>query len=1036
MDFIRFSIEKPVTVIVGVILILLFGFISLGNMPYQLTPEVSEPEITVRTTWPGASPYEIERDVVEVQENYLKSIPNLVEYESSSRNNMGTITLRFKIGTPMDRALLDVSNKLGEVRSYPEGVERPSVNASGDTSSPVVWMMMQARENNPNHIDTYRNFFENEVRQHIERVDGVSDLFFGGGRNLEMHILLDPERMAAFGLTYDEIISVVQRENINISAGQMDMGRRSYRIRTVAEFESPQEIRDIIIRSDGQHRLRLGDVGEVDFAYARKTASIMLMGEPGMVVGVRAESGTNVVELTNTLEEVVNRLNDELLHPRDLHLRWVRDQRGYIMGAVKLVQQNILIGGVLAIVILVTFLRSASSTGIVAVAIPISIIGTFIIMNALGRSLNIVSLAGISFAVGMLVDSAIVVLENIDRHRKLGKSTFHSCYDGTREVWGAIIASSLTTIAVFLPIVFLEGEAGQLFRDIALAVTSAVTFSLFVSISVIPMLSAQIFRRSGGSTTAPGPERPSVRAGRMAVDLIMMVVERASRTVTSRIATVAGLVVFSIGVAWVLFPKMEYLPHGNQNFVVNILIPPPGLSVAEQEDIGQKIFAAIRPFYRTEVDGKPGIENAFYVATANIMLLGTSSTDEQRGRELIPMMRPVLNSFPGIFGISNQIGIFQQGLGKGRTIDVDVVGDDLDEIVAAASHLFAAVGQSIAGAQVRPVPSLELLYPEVALIPDRDMVRAVNMSAASVGTAVDVLMEGRKVGEFKQEGQKKIDLVLTAPQSRVSSPEDLFRTQIAAPGGQLVPLSNLVRMEQRYGITEIRHYEGRRTITLQVTPPDHITIQEAMEIVQERIVPSLKQEGKIPPQIQVQLSGTADKLLETVALLAMNFVLASAIIYLLMSALFGNFVYPLVVMFTVPLATAGGFAGLRLTNALIAPQALDILTMLGFIILIGVVVNNAILIVHQTLNNIRYHSMEMAGAVLDATRNRLRPIFMSTLTSIFGMLPLVVAPGPGSELYRGLGSVIVGGMALSTVFTILVIPCLLMFVLKGEKPRV
>lgn len=414
------------------------------------------------------------------------------------------------------------------------------------------------------------------------------------------------------------------------------------------------------------------------------------------------------------------------------------------------------------------------------------------------------------------------------------------------------------------------------------------------------------------------------------------------------------------------------------------------------------------------------------------MLFGALSIHEQRAGELIPLFTRVIYSIPGMFGISTQAGIFETQIGKGRTIEVNVGSGDINQTVQAAGALLGAIKKQIPEAQIRPIPSLELLYPEVRLIPLRDRLKSVNMDAEKLGIALDVLMDGREVGDYKEEGRKKIDLVLKASDEETSTPELLYNTLIVTPQGQLMPLSSLTKFQTTTGMSQIRHLERQRTITLEVTPPAAIPLQEAMDLIDTTVIPDLKSQGVLKG-IDIRKSGVADKLTQTRKALQGNFLLAIAITYLLMSALFANFIYPIIIMFTIPLAAAGGIAGLELVNTFIAPQPLDILTMLGFIILIGVVVNNAILIVHQSLNNVRFNNMSYQDAVIESTRTRLRPIYMSAATSIFGMLPLVVAPGPGSELYRGLGSVVLGGLALSTVFTIFVIPALLMFFIKMEK---
>lgn len=1027
MDLIKFSIKNPVTIIVAVLIVVLFGLISLGNLPYQLTPNVTKPEIKITTVWPGATPYEIEREIIEEQEDALKSLNNLVEYESSSSDNSGEITLTFKLGTDIRVALQDVSNKLNEVSSYPANVDEPIIETA--TASPVIWMMLQTLEENNRHIDEYKTFFENEIKPIIKRVDGVAGTMGGGGREQEMQINLDVNKLAAFNLTIPQVINTLQSENIDVSAGTLNMGRRAYRIRTVHKFATPQDIKDIILVSNQEQRVRVGDIAQVDFGYETPSTVAMFLGKDGIFLGVQPSADANIVQLTNDVEKVVNELNENILKKEGLNIKWLYDQRPYIVGSVDLVKQNIIIGGVLAVFILILFLRAVSPTAVVAVAIPISVIGTFIILESMGRSLNTISLAGISFAVGMLVDSAIVVLENIDRHRKEGMSISEAAYKGTKEVWGALIASASTTMAVFLPIVFLQDEAGQLFKDIAIAVVAAVTFSLFVSISVIPMLWKKFASISGKE---PRGESNLTNFGNKIVKTFMRFVNWSLKSVMTKVITISSLALFSVLTIWALFPKMDYLPQGNKNLIFNILITPPGLSYEERYNMGAYLMKSVEPNIGKDVDGVPGINRAFFVSFGDFNLFGGTSMHESRARELIPFFRPIINSMPSVFGVSLQSGVFESGIGEGKTVNIDISGEKIEEIANVGATLFMASSQAIQGAQVRPVPSIELLYPEVRIKPNQDSLKALDLSSNDLGIMADVLMSGRKISDFEQDGKKKIDLVLKANDEQIKTPEDILSSLVVVPNGSLVPFSSLASAQATTGISEIRHLDGKRTIALQITPPNNMTIQETMGIL-DVMIEKLKSEGKIPDNLTIGISGTADKLTETIGMLSLNFLLALVIVYLLMSALFGNFLYPIVIMFTVPLATAGGFIGLALTNKFLEPQPLDVLTMLGFIILVGIVVNNAILIVHQSLNLIREEGYEHKRAVVEATRTRIRPIYMSSLTSIFGMLPLVLIPGPGSEFYRGLGSVITGGLAFSTIFTIFVTPALLMFFIKLEQ---
>ncbi|NOR56944.1 MAG: MMPL family transporter, partial [Sulfurimonas sp.] len=861
-----------------------------------------------------------------------------------------------------------------------------------------IWMGFVVNEGNNRDVDTYLTYLDNEVKEQFERVKGVASIFVPGGTKDQLHIKLYPQRLAAHGLTIDSVALAIQNENVDTAAGTVDIDRRTYRVRTSARFTSVEELEQMVLFNDGQQSIRLGDVAEISKGYEKVVANILVSGgdklSKALIYGVRMEPSANVVDTTNRVEEVVNHLNENVLPDHNIHLEWYYDQRGYIQGAIDLVQQNIAVGAVLAIIILLLFLRSFLPTAVVSASIPISIVATFIVLNVMDRSLNTISLAGISFAVGMLLDSAIVVLENIDRHLKMGKKPFDAAHDGTVEVWGALVASALTTIAVFLPVIFLESEAGQLFKDIAIAVTAAITFSLFVSISVIPMFWTQLIKMSSTDhdkehEVAEKPDSFLVSMAKKIGALFMSGVIWSLKRRVNQFITIVLMASISIATIVMLFPKMEYLPQGNQNLIMNILIPPPGLSENEKKDIGLKIYEHMKPHYEEEVNSIPPIKNSFYVSFGDLIIQGMISDEESRAAEYIPFMMPVVNSFPGVFGISLQSGVFEQGIGEGRNIDIDISGQDMSKLTQIGGMLFGAISGGIQGAQVRPVPSIELLFPEALIIPDRNSLANVGMSSRSFGFAADVLLDGRKISEYTQDGEKSIDMILKSHDSMIDSPEALYLTQVTTPKAGLVPMSELSQMKHTTSITKIRHVDGKRTITLQVTPPSTMTLEESVEklevIVKEGVPPTMLQDGT-----KVTLAGKADKLAQTIESMKWNLVFALAIIYLLMSALFGNFVYPLVILFTVPMATAGGFVGLKLTNMFIAPQPLDVLTMLGFIILIGIVVNNAILIVHQSLNNIRHHAMASKEAIIEATRSRLRPIFMSSLTSVFGMLPLVL----------------------------------------------
>lgn len=1032
MDIIRFFIHKPVTVAVGVILLVMFGLIGIQRLPIQLTPDVETPMITVNTTWQGATPYEVEKEIIEKQEKVLKGLQGLTKMESSSYNSRGTVTLSFKIGTNLDDALLRVSNKMAEVGNYPENVDKPTIESSGANSSPIVWMVLKTTADNKEDINHFKTFFEDNVRQHLERINGVGSLLVFGGTDTTLDIIIDAQKMARYNVSINQIIASVRHANQNISAGILGMAKKNYRIRTISQFQTPEDALNVVIFDDGIKRVYLKDVAQVEKGYDKEAASVLHNGDPVVVVGIRKEKGANVLDMTDAVEKAVRHLNQTILADNLLTLEMVSDQRPYINTAINLVKRNIIIGGLLAIGVLLMFLRSIRSTLITGIAIPISAIGCFVFLWLLGRNLNVVSMAGISFAVGMLVDNSIVILENIDRHRKIGKTAFDAAYEGTKEVWGAVLASTATTIAVFLPVIFIQEEAGQLFRDIAIAISSSIFLSLIVSISVIPALFNLFYRKRNSTKT--GKLQKSI-IGPLIAGMIMKFSMLCMKNTVTRLATIIAFTSLSIGLTAWLMPSAEYLPQGNRNLILNILIPPPGYSVEKLKSMGRAIYKGAEPYFKEDgKDGFPMIHHMFFVGADRITLFGGTSTHETRASELIPLFRRVMGTLPGVFGVSIQTGIFESGIGKGRTVDVNISGEDINDIIKASYALFGTITAKMERTQVRPVPSLEASYPEVKINPNKEKLAANGLTAEDLGIYIDILMDGRKIEEYRPEGIKQVDLVLKGQDAFSGSPEDILNSTIVNSFGNLIRIKDVAGIEYGEGMPQINHLERNRTITLQVTPPADLALQSAMELIGNDIIPSLEKAGKLK-NVNVSVGGNADKLVETRQALQWNLLLALIITYLLMAALFENFLYPFIILFTIPLAAAGGLVGLWAVNTFIAPQGFDVLSMLGFIILIGTVVNNAILIVHQSLNNVRYNGLVGIEAVADSVKTRIRPIFMSAITSLLAMMPMVVSTGSGSELYRGLGSILLGGLAMSTVFTLFVIPSLLVFVIGFETDK-
>ncbi len=1029
MKMIEASIRYPVSTAVGVILLILFGAIALFRIPIQLTPNVEEPKVTITTLWPGASPQEIEQEIIEEQEEQLKSVEGMLKMESSSADSVGTITITFPAGAELDQALLKVSNRLDQVPSYPEDADKPIITTVDVNESAIAWLILVGEDGKyEGDISTLYDFVDDFIKPEIERVPGVGGSNIFGGREHEMQVIVDPAKIAAREVTINQLAAALERENRNYSGGDFEEGKRRYVVRTVGEYGSTEDIENIVVAVKNGIPVYVRDVARAELGFQKRTADVFNFGKRVLALNAIRQTGANVLDVMDRLHETVAVLNRDLLQPRGLRLVQVYDETDYIRSAISLVQQSLVVGGLLAIAVLLLYLRSGSSTLIIAVAIPISIVGTFLMMLWFGRTLNVVSLAGLAFAVGMVVDNSIVVLENIYRHRQMGHSRFDAANRGASEVWGAVLASTLTTIAVFLPVFFIAGEVGQLFGDIAIAISCAVALSLIISITVIPSLSAKIL---GGAKAGKTRKRPpvSVRLGQGFTEGVTASVAWINRSWTRRVALIVVMMATSIGLGWKLVPDTEYLPVGNQNFLFGLIIPPPGYNVDEVSKLADH-FDALKPLWESEPGSAEarkqpggGIENFFFVSLADRAFMGFRSRDPLRVRELIPVIEEASNGMPGSLVVISQSSIFQRGIDEGRNIDIDLTGPDLDRLLALGGEVFGRVLQVLPTAQARPIPSLDLGNPEIRVVTNRRRAADLGISNRDLGFTVSALVDGAKASDYRYQG-KEIDLRIKGDGLADLRTHLLGQIPIAAPGGQLVTLGSVADISAVNGPTQINHRERQRVITIRLTPDETTPLEAALRKIEGEIIEPMTQQGRLGGLYQSFMSGSADKLTETGQAIKWNLLLALVITYLLMAALFESFLYPFVIMFSVPLAGLGGVLGLAALNQF-SYQALDVLTMLGFIILIGTVVNNAILIVHQSLNHMREEGMEPNAAITESVHNRIRPIFMSVSTSVFGMLPLVLFPGAGSELYRGLGSVVVGGLVLSTIFTLFLVPAML-----------
>ena len=1005
------AIRRPVAVLSALGLLLLFGVLSVAGLPIQLTPDVQVPVLSVDTRWPGASPPEIEREIVQEQEDVLKGLKGLVRMSSSASLDRGEVTLEFEVGTDLDDALVRVTNRLVQVPGYPEAAREPVVSTSDTGGPPLAVVLIQDLDGAP--VAEHRTWVSEEVLPRLERIPGVARIDHFGGQDTEVVVTYRPADLAARGVSLTTLVRSVRAELKDSSGGDLDLGKRRYLVRTLAVPVDLPAFEDLVLAAgrDGETAVRLGDVATIELGLRKRRAQVFGNDSESLALLFRREAGSNVLEVTEEIRREVAWVAENQMAPRGLTIEIVNDQTEYIYGALNLVRTNLLIGGSLAALVLLLFLGSVRSAALVAVTIPVCVVGTVLGMSLLGRTLNVVSLAGMAFAVGMVVDNAIVVLESIDLWRNRTDDPTEAALEGTREVWGAILASSLTTAAVFIPVIAWQDEVGYLLRDVAIAISLAVGLSLLASVVVIPSFASRVL---GSRTSASAASGRVVRAA----TAVGRGVERMAGSLWSSLAVAVAVPAAMLLVALLLLPPMEYLPTGNRNFLFGMLIAPPSYSVQEMVEIGEGFQASIAAHTGVEIDGVPAIRRSFFVARPGMAFMGASAEDSGRIDELVAFYRRNQRTVPGVFGLASQASLFGRGLASSRSIDVDVTGSDLGSLAAAGGKLMGAVSGAMEGAQVRPIPSLDVGAPEFHVIPRRDELARHGLSGSELGAAVDALVDGRIVGELARSGRPKLDVVVRPVGGGVETADALRSAPIATTRGRVVPLSALADVFERRGPTSIRRMERKRGLTIRVSPPEDVALEDAIDRL-DGVLASVR--PTLPQGVELTLSGGADNLAQAQRRLGNVLLLALAISFLLLSALFEDLLAPLVVLVTVPLAAAGGVAGLRAVDAWLSPQPLDMMSSLGFVILIGVVVNNAILVVHGALDRLRDGQL-LAASVGGAVARRTRPIAMSALTSLAGLLPLVLLPGSGSELYRGVGAIVLGGLALSTLLTLFVVP--------------
>jgi multidrug efflux pump subunit AcrB len=1015
------------------------GIVFALKIPVQMIPDLEVRTISVRTNWAGATPQDIEKEILIEQEEQLRTIPNLQRIVSTASFGQARIQLEFPFGINLSETQLDVVNALSRVSAYPNNVNEPRIYATSFSSNSFMYFRVAPLSGNPRQLDmvSMQDYIEDAVAARLETVAGVSQVNVYGGAQRQIQILIDPAQLAEHNITVTEVRRAIQQRNLDISGGEIEAGKRRYLLRTIGRFRDIEELRQLIVAKRNDALIRLGDISEVRRGSFEITRVSYTNGEPAIGMSVRRQAGSNVIDIKKAMMPLVNEINQEVLNPAGMNMFLIADDVGYVESSVANVWTNLLIGAALASFIMFLFLRRIKSTLVGVIGIPLCTIAAFAGLALLDRTINVISLAGVAFALGMTLDNSIVVLESIELSWRRGLRKWQAAVDGVSKVWPAVLASTLTTVLVFVPIIFIAEEAGQLYSDVAIAICAAILASMVVAITVIPTAAAYLF--------AEAPLKSSERSGwknRLTAFIGWLI-----KTAFGRLAIISLVIGASGLILAYLTPPAEYLPEGEEPKLFASMSPPTGYNLETMQRVGEDVQAYFLPYLEDDPGqfdrGESLVPAISYI---NVSIEATRLriiAQPKNPRHIKPLMEAVdrkYESYVGMRSFVSRGSIITSNSGGTRSIDLDISGPTLLPIYDTARQIESRAREVFRKPRVRAQPrSLTLSQPLIEIRPYWERLAEVGMSNEEMGFTVAALTDGAFVDEFLLDDDK-IDIYLYNRKGDKTAVEKLEKLPLYTPVDAVMPLGSLAEIRESVDTNEIRRVNGKRTVTLSIIPPDAVALETGVEIVKQDVVEYLREGGMIPANINIQISGASDQLQATMQALTANYLIALVIIYLVLVAILSHWGFPLLIMTTIPLGIAFGIVGLWAINEIGAwlpaigypavSQSFDMITMLGFLILMGTVVNNPILIVHQAMVNTREHQMNAYEAVRDAVSIRLRPIAMTTLTTLFGLAPLVFIPGEGTELYRGLGVIVLSGLAGTAVVTLTFLPAATLSVLK------
>ncbi len=1005
----KFAVRRPVTIIMMILIVILIGSVSLSMLPVDLLPSIEFPIAVVSTSYSGVGPEEMETLITRPLEDVLTTVENIDSMQSYSFEGASLIVLQFDFGTDMDFAALEMREKIDLVKGYlPEDSTSPTVFKFDPNAMPILYMTIESQGD----LYTTQSIAEDIVKARLERIEGVASVDVLGGYEKEVEIELMEDRIEGYGLSSDYIAGILAGDNLNLPGGEVYKGNKTLTVRTLGEFESVNEIRNANIPLMTGGIIKLKDVAGVDLVNTERSTIAKYNGMDTLELSVNKQSGINTVNVSRLIHSEIENLEKE--YP-NIDIKTVFDQADFINQAISRMIQSALMGGILAILILFLFLRNIRSTLIISLTMPISIIATFILMYFSDVTMNMMTLGGLALGIGMLVDNSIVVLENIFRHRTEGMTIKEASVRGANEVATAVTASTLTTIAVFLPIVFVEGVTSTIFKELAMTITFALISSLGVALTLIPMMSSQLLTIKNIKFDIHAEEENQFKKG--VLNKIRTVYKKVLRAGLNHriLVVILSIVIFVASAASLTTVGSSFFPSSDEGQINITVSLPTGAELEETESLVTELEAMLYDipeidyiFSRVGSGGQFGNMGGSSSDVASMMVMLDDLSDRDRSTfEVADDVRSLAKDIPGAeFSVSSASMMMGSGLGGGG-ISISIRGNDLD-ILENVSNDIKNMMMQVEGTR-EATTSLEEGVPEVHINIDRNRAAQYGLTSYSIASGVSSTLSGKTATTLKLDGEE-INVVIQGDDIYGQSIHNLGLMQISTPSGSTVPLSQVADIELSRGPVSIQREDQARVVSVSCS-----TFGRDVQSVSADIN-ALIEEYDVPQGYIISFGGETEMIEDAFSDLSLVLLLAIILVYMILAAQFESLIQPLAIMLTVPLALSGGFLGLTLTRV-----DLSVPAVIGFIVLVGIVVNNAIVLVDY-INKRRAMGEDRKEAILNAGPIRLRPILMTALTTMLGLFPLALGIGEGSEMSMPLAIVVIGGLLLATVLTLVYVP--------------